>query len=105
MFPAYFLSSYVLGVRLDGPVQNKSLLIEPRLGDLTEAEGTVVTEFGPVTVAWKRNATGGEYSVDTSKLKSGVKVRLHLLGAKNNQAQGRWVETNLKSEIYRGSWN
>ena len=47
MFPAYFLSS-VLGVRLNGPVQNKTLFIEPRLADLTEAAGTVVTEFGPV---------------------------------------------------------
>jgi hypothetical protein len=53
MFPAYFLSSYVLGVRRDGPVQNKTLLIEPRLGDLTEAAGTVVTEFGPVPVSWE----------------------------------------------------
>jgi len=31
MFPAYFLSAYVLGVRRDGAVQQKSLLIEPRL--------------------------------------------------------------------------
>jgi hypothetical protein len=52
--PAYFLGSFVLGVRLDGPVWNKHLLIEPRLGDLTRAEGVVVTEFGPVPVSWKR---------------------------------------------------
>jgi hypothetical protein len=53
--PAYFLSSYVLGVRRDGPARNKRLLIEPRLGDLTSAEGVVVTEFGPVPVFWKLN--------------------------------------------------
>jgi len=52
--PAYFLSSFVLGVRLDGPVWNQRLVIEPRLGDLTSAEGVVVTEFGPVPVSWKR---------------------------------------------------
>ena len=34
MFPGYFLSVYVLGVRRDGPVRNRHLVIEPRLGDL-----------------------------------------------------------------------
>ena len=52
--PAWFLSSYVLGVRRDGPVWEKRLLIEPRLADLTSAEGIVATEFGPVGVSWKR---------------------------------------------------
>ena len=51
--PAYFLSSYVLGVRMAGSVMEKRLLIEPRLGDLTFAEGIVVTEFGPIPVSWK----------------------------------------------------
>ena len=54
MFPGYFLSAYVLGVRLDGPVNNRQLVIEPRLADLTRAAGVVVTEFGPVPVSWKR---------------------------------------------------
>ena len=53
MFPGYFLSAYVLGVRRDRPVWERHLLIEPRLGDLKSAEGTVVTEFGPVPVTWK----------------------------------------------------
>ena len=53
MFPGYFLSAYVLGVRRDRPVWERHLLIEPRLGDLESAEGTVVTEFGPVPVTWK----------------------------------------------------
>jgi alpha-L-rhamnosidase len=56
MFPGYFLSAYVLGVRLDGPVWQKRLLIEPRLGDLTSAEGVVVTEHGPVPVSWKMSS-------------------------------------------------
>jgi hypothetical protein len=55
MFPGYFLSAYVLGVRRDEPVAEKQLWIEPHLGDLTQAEGTVVTEFGPVPVSWKKN--------------------------------------------------
>ena len=52
----YFLSSYVLGVRLDGPVWDRRLQIEPHLGDLKEATGTVITEFGPVPVTWNRSA-------------------------------------------------
>lgn len=55
LFPGYFLSAYVLGVRISGPVWNKQILIEPRLGDLKQAEGIVVTEFGVVPVSWKKN--------------------------------------------------
>ena len=56
--PAYFLSSYILGVRRIGTVNEKQLLIEPRLGDLSFAEGVVVTEFGPVPVSWRKSADG-----------------------------------------------
>jgi hypothetical protein len=56
MFPGFFLSAYVLGVRLDGTMNNRQLVIEPRLADLTRAEGVVVTGFGPVPVSWKRQA-------------------------------------------------
>ena len=52
--PAYFLSSFILEVRLDGPVWGKSILLEPRLGDLAFAEGVVVTEHGPVPVSWRK---------------------------------------------------
>lgn len=54
MFPGYFLSAYVLGVRRDAPVADKQLIIEPHLGDLTNAEGKVVTEFGIVPVSWRQ---------------------------------------------------
>ena len=53
MFPGYFLSAYVLGVRPDGPAASKHLLINPHLGDLGSADGAVVTEFGLVPVSWK----------------------------------------------------
>ena len=52
-FPGYFLSAYVLGVRRDGPVAERRLLVEPHLGGLAAAEGIVVTEYGPVPVSWK----------------------------------------------------
>lgn len=56
MYPGYFLSAYVLGVRRDAPVADRKLLIEPHLGNLNRARGTVVTEFGPVSVSWARDA-------------------------------------------------
>ena len=52
--PAYFLSAWVLGVRLDGPVEKRRLMIEPRLGDLSRVSGVVVTELGLVPVSWRR---------------------------------------------------
>ena len=54
MYPGYFLSVNVLGVRRDDPVWQHHLVIEPHLGDLTNAEGKVVTEFGIVPVSWRR---------------------------------------------------
>jgi hypothetical protein len=78
MFPAYFLSAYVLGVRIDGPVWDKRLLIEPRLSDLTLAEGKVVTEFGLVDVSWRR--TAGELAF-TCIIPPGATARLRLPGA------------------------
>jgi alpha-L-rhamnosidase len=56
MFPGCFLSSYVLGVRRTGLLANRQILIEPHLGGLCEAEGAVVTEFGPVPVSWRQAA-------------------------------------------------
>jgi hypothetical protein len=64
MFPGWFLSSYVLGVRLDGPAGNHRLLIEPRLGDLSYADGKVVTELGVVPVSWKRDGVRLTFQVD-----------------------------------------
>jgi hypothetical protein len=78
MFPAYFLSAYVLGVRIDGPVWERHLLIEPRLADLSFAEGNVVTEYGLVEVAWRRVA--GELSF-SFVVPPGVKATLRLPGA------------------------
>ena len=64
--PAYFLSSFVLGVRLDGPVWKKTILLDPRLGDLAFAEGVVVTEHGPVPVSWKKSTDGKTLTFDFS---------------------------------------
>jgi hypothetical protein len=62
--PAYWLSAYVLGVQLDGPARQRRLHIQPRLGDLTDASGVVVTELGLVKVIWNRDRNGFNWTVD-----------------------------------------
>ena len=51
--PGYFLSAYVLGARMERPVWEKRLTINPRPGGLTKAKGRVVTELGPVDMEWQ----------------------------------------------------
>ena len=75
MFPGYFLSAYVLGVRRDEPVAAKQLLIEPHLGDLTKAAGVVVSEFGPVPVSWEQSANQLNFSFTVP---AGVRTTVHL---------------------------
>jgi hypothetical protein len=114
MFPAYFLSSYVLGVRLDGPAARRRLLVEPRLGDLTEASGVVVTECGAVEVFWKKMDVGWSFSL-TVPDQTAVKLRLPVqtptakvvLDGKIREAKAkdRWVEFELKSGKHEGSWS
>jgi len=58
---AYFLSSYILGVRLIGPARDGKLLIEPRGSGLASARGKVVTELGVVPVAWSQ--TNGQWQL------------------------------------------
>jgi hypothetical protein len=110
--PAYFLSSYVLGVRLDGPVWRKSLLIEPRLGDLKFAEGVVCTEHGPVKVSWKIIGGSLEFSFTVPEGPKAV-VRLPRISEKPNLTingmarpdatiAGRYIELSLGAGSYTG---
>ena len=64
MIPGFFLSAYVLGVRREEAVWKRSIVIEPRAGDLSRAKGIVVTEFGAVPIAWSR--TGGTMTVEVT---------------------------------------
>jgi hypothetical protein len=75
--PAYFLSAYVLGVRRIGNISDKQLLIEPRLADLTVAEGTVVTEFGTVDVSWQKSVDGKSLTFKLS-IPQGIKADIYL---------------------------
>lgn len=111
-FPGYFLSSYVLGVRLDGPVWERSLMIEPRLGDLASAQGTVATEFGPVSVAW----TAAEHQMDfrltvplevTAELRlpqPGNPAKLRMDGKPVNvRSEGRFLTVSLRGGNHTGT--
>lgn len=111
MFPGYFLSAYVLGVRPIMPASTRHLLIEPRLGDLTSAEGTVVTESGPVSVSWIRN--GGELRFRATIPDGAVAVlrvpasapggKLVVNGhAVATREAGRFIETSLAAGVHAG---
>jgi hypothetical protein len=111
--PAFFLSSYVLGVRRDGPVWEKKLLIEPRLADLASAEGVVATEFGPVPVSWKR--VGDELSFQL-EIPAGVTATIRIPGGevstwrlsgegKSPAREGRHASISVVSGRFQGSVN
>ena len=114
--PAYFLSAYVLGVRLDGPASARRLLIQPRLGDLNEADGTVVTELGLVPVRWRRDAAGNRLDFDfqipdgvraTVALplageKPQVQINGHRLAPADLKTQGRYLLLELGPGAHRG---
>ncbi|HUB25184.1 MAG TPA: alpha-L-rhamnosidase C-terminal domain-containing protein [Tepidisphaeraceae bacterium] len=113
MFPTYFLSAYVLGVRLDGPIWNKRVLIEPRLADLAFAKGIVVTEFGPVAVSWSHRGQTLEFSVDAPK---GIELLLRLCDTDENtlkivneavaaRSEGRYTVAVVHSPQFRGTIN
>ena len=116
--PAYFLSSYVLGVRRIGTVNEKQLLIEPRLGDLTFADGVVCTEFGAVPVFWKKSADGQSLSF-TGSIPEGVKAEIRfpvvserstltlngkVLSENEVKTEGRWMVVQNVSGEYSGSF-
>lgn len=103
--PAYYLSSYVLGVRSEKPLDAKEIIIEPRLGDLSFAKGSVVTEHGTVSVDWTRKKGSVHFDISVPK---GVTAVLRLpasstkdvsisegLGKKSSlKKEGRWIEIN-----------
>ena len=95
LFPGAHLSRSVLGVRRDEPVAAKQIVIEPHLGDLTQAEGTVVTEFGLVPVSWQRVGENLEFNVTVPP---GVTARLRLpavTGATKIELNGKSVQATL----------
>ena len=75
--PTYHLSRCVLGVKVDGPVCDRRIVIEPRLADLCRVEGTAVTEFGPVPVLWDKSNDGQKLRFQV-EIPDNVTAKLHL---------------------------
>ena len=57
--PALILNRYVLGIHVEGEFGNRKVVIEPRLGNIESVAGTVLTEFGPISIQCKKT-TGNE---------------------------------------------
>lgn len=70
--PAYFMSTKILGITVNLPLSSKLILIKPHLGYLTNAEGTVVTEHGLVTVKWQKNNSGMKFELAIPKGKKAL---------------------------------
>jgi hypothetical protein len=52
--PLYEFPASILGIRPGAPGFAR-IIIEPRIGHLSHAQGTVITPHGPVTAAWHVN--------------------------------------------------
>ena len=110
--PAYYLSSYVLGVRSEGPREHRRLIIQPRLGDLQWAKGTVMSQWGPVSVEWRRFDRGLEFSlsIPTGKCACvalpspgpGSTVELENQSPPRIESAGRWIRFAVPSGMLRG---
>ncbi len=112
LVPAYSLPSYVLGVRKPEPLWEKTILVEPRLGNLTYAKGVGLTELGPVPVEWKKDGENSlKFSFEIPENTKAV-IRLPNQGELNRiilngmpvefTIDGRFLEFRVKSGIYKG---
>lgn len=110
--PVYYLSSYVLGVRME---KNK-LVVEPRLGDLKYASGNVITPLGIVNVTWKIEKDRLLFSVKlphktTAELRlpfvnkvESLTINDRILSSEhiNNyfKIEGRWLKKNITENLH-----
>ena len=104
--PGYFLTAYVLGVRREGPLERRTIVIEPRFSGLAWAKGCCVTEFGPVPIMWTSDAQGCEIHCD---IPAAVHATLRLPmtypdaaleindRVRSPRAAGGWLETALSA--------
>jgi len=95
--PAYFMSAYVLGVRTEPAKEGLELIIQPRLGDLTKAEGVVVCEYGEITLKWIKSANRLDFSF-TIPDDVNASVYLPFQGSKENVT----LKINRDNEITNG---
>ncbi|CAN9188782.1 unnamed protein product [Alternaria alternata] len=80
--PTSALTEFVVGLRVVEPA-GREWVVEPRFGDLSEAEGGFVTGLGKFRVGWVRKKDGGEYTVGIETpvgTKGSVRLPLEGLG-------------------------
>ena len=87
--PAYFLSSYVLGVRAEKSDGGWMLVINPRPADVLRASGFVVTRFGLVSLEWVIDGKVWRLEVG---LPEGVPAEIRLAGVKEGTLIGGGAE-------------
>jgi len=109
--PGSFLITHLLGVRRTGHVSDRHILVEPRTGDLINASGNAITEFGSVPIDWNKRPQG--YFELTVELPPGTHgtLRLYRSGEDSRmridtqmvdaQVNGVFVETPLAPGIHR----
>ena len=112
LIPAYSLPCYVLGVRKPEPVWKRTILIEPRPGDLSFAKGVALTEFGPVPVEWQKVGANSlkfrfEIPENTEAVirfpRQGQQSKVTLNGeAAEFTEGGRFLEFRVKSGSFSG---
>jgi len=110
---ALSLIHILLGARRERYVTDRSILIEPRCGELLWAQGVAVTEFGPVEMSWSK-LVGGEVKIQCSvPANTTASLRLYKHGSGDRilvdgqvsraASSGNFLETTLgpgKHEIH-----
>jgi alpha-L-rhamnosidase len=115
LIPAYSLPAYVLGVRKPEPVWKKTILLEPRLGDLLFAKGIGLTELGPVPVEWQKEGKNSLKFMFEIPKKTKAVIHLPIQDQKNKiilngktvhfTTEGRFLVFKVKSGKYTGIVN
>jgi alpha-L-rhamnosidase len=78
--PGYFLTAFVLGARREGPIGQRTLVIEPRFSGLEWARGVCVTELGPVEMEWSVHSSRTSEIRCTIPKRTRAKLRLRSRG-------------------------
>jgi len=98
--PGYFLTAHVLGARREGHVTDRSILIEPRCGELVWAKGIAVTEFGPVEMSWSKLSGGGIKMQCSVPANTTANLRLY----KHGSGDGILVDGQVRTATLNGNF-
>ncbi|MBP1988757.1 alpha-L-rhamnosidase-related protein [Paenibacillus eucommiae] len=95
--PLYEFPCEILGVK-SGGIGFSRLVIEPKLGSLTWAEGAVVTPHGVVSVSWHKDGENGKFHIDVKGL-HGIPTEIRLPDGTVHEYEGR-NEAEIESFVH-----